>query len=60
MQIEINDLDETLTENFINFCCEELDIKPEILTIDGWETPFPKNQRLLVYVMKSTKVSIGL
>lgn len=45
MQIEINDLDETLTENFINFCCEELDIKPEILTVDGWETPFPKNQK---------------
>lgn len=45
MQIEINDLDETLTENFITFCCEELDIKPEILTVDGWETPFPKNQK---------------
>ena len=45
MQIEINDLDETLTENFITFCCEELNIKPEILTVDGWETPFPKNQK---------------
>lgn len=40
MKIEITKLDITLTENFINFCCDELGVFPDNIAVEGWDQPF--------------------
>ena len=37
--IEVSDLDPVLTEQFVKFCCEELDVNPNLIQIEGWDTP---------------------
>jgi len=39
MHIDVIDLDQTLTENFVKFCCEHLDVYPEVISVEGWDTP---------------------
>jgi hypothetical protein len=36
MKINVVDLDVVLTENFIRFCCVELNTYPNIITVKGW------------------------
>lgn len=49
MQIEVVELDVVLTEKFIQFCCEELNIKPQHITIEGWSDPFQNGALGLCY-----------
>ena len=49
MKIEITELDSTLTTNFVNFCCDELSVYPELLTIEGWDQPFKDGALGLCY-----------
>ena len=37
MKIEVIDLDVSLTENFIKFCCDELESYPDFITIEDKE-----------------------
>lgn len=39
MKIEVTDLDPVLTEQFVQFCCDELEIYPENIFVEGWDTP---------------------
>lgn len=43
MKIEVYDLDENLTERFIKFCCNELNVYPDEVTVEGWDTPLQNN-----------------
>jgi hypothetical protein len=49
MKIEITELDTTLTENFITFCCDELGVYPELITVEGWDEPFKDGALGLCY-----------
>jgi hypothetical protein len=40
MNVEVSDLDVTLTTNFVNFCCDELNVFPSLITIEAWESSF--------------------
>lgn len=40
MKVEVVQLDLALTESFIQFCCEQLDIEPDLVTVEGWDDPF--------------------
>lgn len=37
MEVAVEGLDVVLTNKFVGFCCEQLDIKPSLITIYGWE-----------------------
>jgi hypothetical protein len=39
MKVEVTDLDPVLTEKFVTFCCEEMDIDPGLVYVEGWDTP---------------------
>lgn len=47
--INITDLDPVLTEQFVNFCCEELKIFPENIFVEGWDTPLFNKANGLCY-----------
>jgi hypothetical protein len=49
MKVEVTELDETLTENFVRFCCDHMGIEPELITIEGWEEPFKDEALGLCY-----------
>jgi hypothetical protein len=49
MKINIADLDTTLTENFIRFCCVELNIFPDMITVKGRDKPLKDNALGLCY-----------
>jgi hypothetical protein len=49
MNIEVSDLDVTLTENFINFCCDELNVFPSLITVEGWDNKFNDGATGLCY-----------
>tara|TARA_R110000796_G_scaffold248956_1_gene376276 strand:- start:71 stop:463 length:393 start_codon:yes stop_codon:yes gene_type:complete len=49
MIIEVVELDHSLTTNFIKFCCDELAVYPELLTIEGWDEPFKDGSLGLCY-----------
>lgn len=49
MQIEVTELDITLTENFIEFCCDELDVYPDLIAVEGWDDPFKDGALGLCY-----------
>lgn len=49
MKIEVVELDVTLTENFVRFCCEQLDIEPSLITVEGWDDPFKDGALGLCY-----------
>lgn len=49
MKIEVVELDHTLTENFINFCCDELGMYPEAISVEGWDEPFKDGALGLCY-----------
>ena len=64
MQIEVTELDVTLTESFIKFCCNELDVYPDMIAVEGWDDPLKDgalglcyevdaNQEYLIMVSKS-------
>ncbi|MDB9980591.1 hypothetical protein OAD61_00615 [bacterium] len=40
MKIEVTELDITLTENFIEFCCNQLGVYPDLIAVEGWDEPF--------------------
>ena len=37
MIIEVTDLNEKLTKDFVEFCCKELEIEPDSITIDAYD-----------------------
>lgn len=37
MKIEVFELDTTLTEKFISFCCDQLEVHPDLITVEGWD-----------------------
>jgi hypothetical protein len=43
MRINIVDLDDTLTKNFIKFCCVELNTYPDMITVKGRDEPTLKD-----------------
>jgi hypothetical protein len=49
MKINVVDLDVTLTENFIRFCCVELNTYPDMITIKGRDEPLKDNALGLCY-----------
>ena len=49
MIIEVEELDVVLTENFIKFCCDELDIIPQHIKVEGWDDPFKNGALGLCY-----------
>jgi hypothetical protein len=49
MNIEVIDLDVSLTENFVKFCCKELNVSPSLITIEGWDQDFPGESVGLCY-----------
>lgn len=49
MKIEVIELDVTLTENFIKFCCNQLGVYPDLITVEGWEDPFKDGALGLCY-----------
>ena len=49
MIIEVYELDVSLTTNFVKFCCDELGVYPELITIEGWETPLKDGALGLCY-----------
>lgn len=49
MKINVTDLDVTLTENFIRFCCVELDTYPDMITVKGRDKPLKDNAPGLCY-----------
>jgi len=49
MKIEVSELDVTLTENFIQFCCNQLGVYPDLIAIEGWDEPFKDGALGLCY-----------
>ena len=49
MNIEVTELDVTLTENFIKFCCKELNVYPDLISVEGWDEPFKDGALGLCY-----------
>ena len=49
MKIEVTDLDPVLTEQFVTFCCKELDISPNYIYVEGWDTPLFNKANGLCY-----------
>lgn len=49
MIIEVTDLDEKLTKDFVTFCCKELDISPSQIDVEGWPEPLKNNALGLCY-----------
>lgn len=49
MQLEILDLDPTLTEKFVKFCCDDFKCYPDYLTIYGWDVPLKDGAQGLCY-----------
>lgn len=49
MKIEVTDLDPVLTEQFVTFCCKELDISPKYIYVEGWDTPLFNKANGLCY-----------
>ena len=49
MKINVVELDESLTEDFIKFCCNELGIYPAEIQIEGWDDPFKDGALGLCY-----------
>jgi hypothetical protein len=49
MKINVVDLDVTLTENFIRFCCVELDTYPDMISVKGYSEPLKDNALGLCY-----------
>ena len=49
MIIEVVELDTSLTTNFINFCCDELAVYPELITIEGQDKSFKDGALGLCY-----------
>lgn len=43
MKLEVYNLDETLTEKFLSFCCDELNVYPDMITIEATDTPLRNN-----------------
>ena len=49
MIIEVTELDSSLTTNFINFCCDDLGVYPDLITVEGWDEPFKDGALGLCY-----------
>jgi len=49
MKIEVAELDVVLTESFINFCCDQLDVYPSLITVEGWDDPLKNGALGLCY-----------
>jgi|TARA_B110000977_G_scaffold188227_1_gene256228 hypothetical protein len=49
MKIEVTHLDISLTTNFINFCCDDLGVYPDLITVEGWDEPFKDGATGLCY-----------
>lgn len=49
MKLEIFNLDETLTENYLEFCCDELSVYPDFITIEATDTPLKNGALGLCY-----------
>lgn len=49
MKKEIFNLDETLTENYLEFCCDELSVYPDFITIEATDTPLKDGALGLCY-----------
>ena len=49
MQIDVVDLDETLTQKFVKFCCDQLGVYPDLIRIEGWDEPFKDGALGLCY-----------
>ena len=49
MKIEVVELDETLTEKFVTFCCDQMGIYPDLITVEGWDGPFKDGALGLCY-----------
>lgn len=49
MQIEVVDLDPVLTEKFVKFCCDEMRVYPDYITIEGWDEPLKNGATGLCY-----------
>ena len=50
MIIEVINLDESLTENFVKFCCSQLDINVTRITIDGSDIEQENNKEYHIKV----------
>lgn len=55
MDIEVTDLDPVLTEKFVTFCCDELDINPGSICLEGWDTPLFNKANGLCYEVEHGK-----
>lgn len=55
MKVEVVELDDVLTEDFVTFCCFELDISPELITVEGWDEPFKDGALGLCYEVNDNK-----
>jgi|TARA_B110000977_G_C11045477_1_gene480369 hypothetical protein len=49
MKIEVTELDTSLTTNFVNFCCDDLGVFPDFITVEGWDEPFNNGALGLCY-----------
>jgi len=49
MKIEVVELDPVLTEKFVTFCCDQLGVYPDLITVEGWEEPFKDGALGLCY-----------
>jgi hypothetical protein len=49
MKLEILGLENTLASKFINFCCDELSVYPDIITIEATDTPLRNGALGLCY-----------
>lgn len=49
MKLEVYGLDETLTENYLKFCCDELSVYPDFITVEASDTPLRNNALGLCY-----------
>ena len=58
MKIEVVELDAVLTEDFISFCCDQLSIKPDHITVEGWPEPFKNGALGLCYEVDTSEYLI--
>lgn len=49
MIIEVECLDPILTEKFVNFCCDQLGVYPDMIKIEGWPDTFKDGALGLCY-----------
>jgi len=49
MDIEVTGLDPVLTEQFVKFCCKQLNISPPKIFVEGWDSPLFNKANGLCY-----------